>query len=150
MHVVSLALSPRLRWHWVSLWPSRADLRQAVENFGYNLGLRSQRPLLPSHSYVEKIEYWAVVWGSVVMAITGVVLWAHDLVLAWLPKAAIDFATAIHFYEAVLATLSILAWHFYSVIFDPDVYPLDTAWLTGFSIKERKPPNDDKRPPAVE
>jgi hypothetical protein len=37
----------------------------------------------------------------------------------------------VHFYEAILATLSILVWHFYMVIFDPEVYPMDLAWLTG-------------------
>jgi len=37
----------------------------------------------------------------------------------------------------VLATLSILVWHFYFVIFDPEVYPMDTAWLTGFSPRKR-------------
>jgi len=31
----------------------------------------------------------------------------------------------------VLATFSILLWHFYMVIFDPSVYPMDRAWLTG-------------------
>jgi len=36
-----------------------------------------------------------------------------------------------------LATLAILVWHFYSVIFDPDVYPLDTAALRGFSTRPR-------------
>jgi len=49
----------------------------------------------------------------------------------------LDVATSVHFYEAVLATLAILVWHFYSVIFDPDVYPLDTAALTGFSTRPR-------------
>ena len=43
----------------------------------------------------------------------------------------------MHFYEAVLATLAIVVWHFYSVIFDPDVYPLNTASLTGFSTRLR-------------
>ena len=42
-----------------------------------------------------------------------------------------DASTTIHFYEAVLATGSILVWHFYMVIFDPDVYPMERAWLTG-------------------
>jgi hypothetical protein len=42
-----------------------------------------------------------------------------------------DVATVIHFYEAALATLAILVWHFYAVIFDPLVYPMDTGWLTG-------------------
>ena len=31
----------------------------------------------------------------------------------------------------MLATFSILLWHFYLVIFDPLVYPMDTAWLDG-------------------
>jgi hypothetical protein len=48
----------------------------------------------------------------------------------------LDVATSVHFYEALLATLAIVVWHFYTVIFDPDVYPMDTAWLTGVSVKE--------------
>jgi len=29
--------------------------------------------------------------------------------------------------------LAILIWHMYTVIFDPDVYPMDRAWLTGMA-----------------
>jgi hypothetical protein len=42
----------------------------------------------------------------------------------------------VHFYEAILATLAIVIWHFYMVIFDPDVYPMDLAWLTGRTSAE--------------
>jgi hypothetical protein len=42
-----------------------------------------------------------------------------------------DIARTIHFYEAILATLAIVVWHFYFVIFNPDVYPMSLAWLTG-------------------
>ena len=63
-------------------------------------------------------------------------LWANNLVLRFLPKSWLDVATSVHFYEAVLATLAIVVWHFYSVIFDPDVYPLNTAFLTGYSVKQ--------------
>ncbi|MFQ5664310.1 MAG: hypothetical protein ACE5HL_10810, partial [Terriglobia bacterium] len=42
-----------------------------------------------------------------------------------------DAATAIHFYEAILASLAILVWHFYWVIFDPAVYPMDGSWWSG-------------------
>jgi hypothetical protein len=51
--------------------------------------------------------------------------------LRWFPKWVGDVATAIHFYEAILASLAIVVWHFYFVIFDPLVYPMDLAWLTG-------------------
>jgi hypothetical protein len=37
----------------------------------------------------------------------------------------------VTWYEALLATFSILLWHFYMVIFDPLVYPMDLAWLNG-------------------
>jgi hypothetical protein len=79
-----------------------------------------------------------VVWGGAVMILTGGLLWATDFILTWLPKVVLDVATAIHLYEAILATLAVLIWHFYSVIFDPDVYPLDAAVLSGFSTRPRR------------
>ena len=39
-------------------------------------------------------------------------------------------------YEAVLATLAILVWHLYFVIFNPDVYPMNLSWLTGTLSEE--------------
>ena len=49
----------------------------------------------------------------------------------WLPRWVIDVATTIHYYEAILACLAIVIWHFYHVMFDPDVYPLNWAFLDG-------------------
>lgn len=109
--------------------------------FCYNIGLTSTRPALSSHSYIEKAEYWAVVWGTALMAVTGVMLWANNWMLAWLPKVWLDFVVTLHLYEAILATLAIFVWHFYGVIFDPDVYPMDTAWLTGRSARTPTSPN---------
>ena len=137
MHLVSLIVSGRLRRHWQELWPRASDATEALLNFAYNVGLRRSRPRLSDHSYIEKAEYWAVVWGAVVMILTGLMLWANRFTLKWLPKSFLDLATTVHFYEAVLAGLAIVVWHFYSVIFDPDVYPMETAWLTGRSVKRK-------------
>ncbi|HET6936235.1 MAG TPA: cytochrome b/b6 domain-containing protein [Candidatus Angelobacter sp.] len=135
-HILSLLFNKRLRDHWRELFPKAADLRELARNFAYNLGLLRSQPERSSHSYVEKMEYWALVWGSVVMIVTGVLLWGNTLIMRWLPKLVLDIATSIHFYEAVLATLAIVVWHFYFVIFDPDVYPMDSAWLTGKSPRK--------------
>lgn len=137
-HVLSLIRSRRLRGHWLSLWPKLDDVREAFQTFAYNLGLRRIRPPRSDHNYVEKAEYWAVVWGAVLMSITGIMLWAHNWVLAWLPMVFLQLASTVHFYEAVLAALAILVWHLYSVIFDPEVYPMDPAWLTGRSVRRRE------------
>jgi cytochrome b subunit of formate dehydrogenase len=139
MHVISLVANRRLRRHWTELFPKAADAREALANFSYNVGLRSARPTRSAHSYIEKAEYWAVVWGAMVMIATGFMLWGNNLMLALFPKLWLDVATSVHFYEALLATLAIVVWHFYTVIFDPDVYPMDTAWLTGVSVKEPEP-----------
>lgn len=141
-HLISLFVSRKLREHWKEMIPKVRDAREASNNFAYNLGLGDAPPPRSSHSYIEKAEYWAVIWGAVIMTASGVLLWANSLVLRLLPKLWLDVATSIHFYEAVLAALAIVVWHFYSIIFDPDVYPLNTAFLTGYSVKK-----DDSRPP---
>jgi len=117
---------------WVrEMLPKVRDVRDAVHTVGHNLGYRPTLPSYPRFNYAEKVEYWALVWGTVVMVATGVLLWAHNLMLEYLPKWMLDVATAIHYYEAILATLAIVIWHFYAVIFDPDVYPLKWTFLTG-------------------
>ena len=152
IHLASLISSRRLRRHWKELWPRWSDVPQALQGFMFNLGLRRQAPKLPEHNYIQKAEYWAVVWGTIIMTITGVMLWAHNLVLEWLPRVFLDLATAIHLYEAILAGLAILVWHFYSVIFDPEVYPMDMSWLTGSGPIQREsdPPAPPDLPPAKE
>lgn len=131
-HVISLFANRRLREHWKEMFPQARDAREAASNFAYNIGLGSTPPPRSPHSYIEKAEYWALVWGAVVMASTGLLLWADNLALKLFPKIVLDLATSIHFYEAILAACAIVIWHFYSVIFDPEVYPLDTSFLTGY------------------
>jgi hypothetical protein len=43
----------------------------------------------------------------------------------------VDIAIAVHYYEAILASLAILVWHLYFVIFDPEIYPMNWAWYDG-------------------
>ena len=108
-----------------------SDLRDLFAVLRYNLGFGGGKPTFARFGYGEKIEYWAGLWGSAVMSITGIMLWFPVLVTSRAPRWWIDIATTIHFYEAVLATLSIVVWHFYHVIFDPDVYPMNWSWLDG-------------------
>jgi cytochrome b subunit of formate dehydrogenase len=97
----------------------------------YYLGLKREKPKFGRFNYAEKAEYWALVWGTGLMAVTGIMLWAKIAVGNLLARWWIDAATAVHFYEAILATLAILVWHFYQVFFDPDVYPMNSAWKDG-------------------
>jgi cytochrome b subunit of formate dehydrogenase len=75
-------------------------------------------------------------WGTAVMAVTGFLLWFNSWTLRHFPTWIADVATVVHYYEAILASLSILVWHLYMVVFDPDVYPMDRAWITGKTSAE--------------
>jgi formate dehydrogenase gamma subunit len=130
-HLLYLALTKEGR-EWVrDMMPKLKDARDLMQNFGYYLGLRTERPKIARFGYAEKAEYWAVVWGTLIMGVTGLMIWFKLGIFAYLPRWAIDIALAIHFYEAVLATLAIIVWHFYHVIFDPDVYPINWAFYDG-------------------
>jgi cytochrome b subunit of formate dehydrogenase len=131
MHLVHLALVKRDRVILTELLPNWQDAKDIGAMMGHNLGFNVKRPTFGMFGYPEKMEYWAFMWGTIVMAVTGTMLWAKDWSLRHFPIWALDAATAAHWYEAILATLSILVWHWYLVIFDPDVYPMDLAWLTG-------------------
>jgi cytochrome b subunit of formate dehydrogenase len=113
------------------LLPTPKDALDAWGTMLFYLGLRNRKPKFGRFSYAEKAEYWALVWGTALMAITGIMLWAKVSVGNLLARWWVDAATAVHFYEAVLATLAILVWHFYQVFFDPDVYPMNWAWRDG-------------------
>ncbi len=130
-HLFDIALTRDGRKLAHDLFPTLDDVRTAWQNVCYYLGLTSRKPEFARFNYAEKAEYWALVWGVIVMAVTGLMLWAKVLVGNHMPRWWLDVATAIHFYEAVLATLAILVWHFYQVFFDPDVYPMNWAWWDG-------------------
>ncbi len=110
-------------------WLGKTDLAQVVANIRHFLNSNRPKPRMGRFGYPEKVEYWAVVWGTVIMGATGLVIWFKMDVTRFLPRWAVEVATTIHFYEAVLATLAICIWHFYHVIFDPGVYPMNwAAW----------------------
>jgi cytochrome b subunit of formate dehydrogenase len=130
-HLVHLSVSPELRAKLRGLMFSVKDVHDFVKLQSYNLGRTQVRPRFGKFSYIEKAEYWAFMWGMVLMSVTGLLLWFANVSLALMPKWITDVATAIHFYEAILATLAIVVWHFYWVIFDPEVYPMDASWWHG-------------------
>ena len=130
-HVLYLALSKEGRLWVRDMFPQWKDVRDLMGNFAYYLGVRKDKPKVARFGYAEKAEYWAVVWGTLIMGLTGLMIWFKLGVFGFLPRWWLDIALAVHFYEAVLATLAIIVWHFYAVIFDPDVYPLNFALIDG-------------------
>lgn len=114
------------------IWSGR-DFGLVRENLRYLVGRRAGAPRFGRFTYMEKCEYWALMWGVVIMVGTGVPLWFDDFFIeSWgFSLGLLDVLQVVHYYEAWLATLAILVWHVYGVIFSPSVYPMNPAWISG-------------------
>lgn len=138
-HAIYLLFTRRGKIELKAIWFTKDDFIQPFQNIKYHLGLSSEKPKFDRYDYTEKAEYWALVWGTLVMVITGFVLWYPAFFTNFLPPWIVKISEIIHFYEAWLATLAIVVFHLFFVVFHPEQYPMAFTWLTGkMSVSEVK------------
>ena len=117
--------------------PKILDFKMLWQMLRYNIGRSPEKPSLGKFSYIEKLEYWALIWGVIIMSATGIALCYENSLVKYLSHTVLDVVHVIHYYEAWLAMLSILIWHLYTTVFNPDVYPMNLSWLTGKTPKNQ-------------
>lgn len=128
---VWLASTKRGRQNVRELAPGFSDLRDLYQTVLLFLGFSRNRPSFGRYGFAEKFEFWALVWGTVVMTVTGLLLAYVGWTLGHAPKWIMDASELIHKWEAILAVGAIAIWHIYHVVWKPGVYPGNRAWITG-------------------
>ncbi len=126
-HIIEAAYKVFVLRVEMTMLPGLQDVIDALDVVRYDLGLAAERPKLPRYSFEEKMEYWAMMWGTAVMGLTGFLLWNPVVASRILPGQIIPAAKAAHGGEAVLAVLAIIVWHFYNV----HIKTLNTSIFTG-------------------
>ena len=104
------------------------DFLQAIR---FNLGLAGEYPRFGKYGYKEKFQYWGATIGIFLISLTGIVLWAENVSMRFLPKFMLDLTLIIHGYQGLLIFVILLFWHLYIVHLHPSVFPMNRAWLTG-------------------
>ena len=99
----------------ISMIPWINDLQHVIHDVQYYLGFKKHKAYYGRYSYAEKMEYLALIWGTIVMGLTGFMMWNPISTLRILPGEAVPAAKAAHGGEAVLAVLAIIIWHMYGV-----------------------------------
>jgi len=136
-HLYYILFVPRGKQLVRDFLPRKQDLIDFKDSMLYLIGKTEVKPRLGRFSYIEKMEYWAVVWGTVIMGATGFILWFENTFLKIVGTEGMEISTAIHYYEAILASLAILVWHFYFIFVNPDVAPMNKAWSKGYLTREQ-------------
>ncbi len=127
-----------LRVPW-SMMPVIEDAKHLIHDISYYLGIRNEQAYYGRYNYAEKMEYLAVVWGTIIMGITGFMMWNPIVTAQNLPGQIIPAAKAAHSAEAILAVLSVLLWHFYHVHLRHFNKSMFTGKLTHEEMKEEHP-----------
>lgn len=113
-HIVSVGYKIVVLRVRLSMFPALQDLRDLIHSIRFNLGRARERPRFGRYSFEHKMEYWAVVWGTLIMIVSGFMLWNPIATTRFLPGEFIPAAKAAHGAEALLAVLAIVTWHVYN------------------------------------
>ncbi len=151
-HILYSILTKRGRHNFREMLPKMKDVWDAFQLFGHNTGitrflnkhglfgkffkanpdwLLDGPPRYGRYNFIEKFEYWALGWGSLVMIASGFFMWQVEISLRFFPLWFHDIFIIVHGYEAILAFLSVIVWHMYNVHLNPEVFPMSKVWLNG-------------------
>src|SRR5215212_331835 len=114
-HILVFGYMAYVRRTRLSMLPSLQDIKDGWQALMYNLGFAKTFPQMGRYTFEEKMEYWAFVWGAMVMGATGFMMWNPISTVKFLPGEVIPAAKAAHGGEALLAVLAIIIWHMYGV-----------------------------------
>jgi cytochrome b subunit of formate dehydrogenase len=116
---------------------TKDDLRNAVHNIRYYLGMEIYPAKGGRYSYTQKFEYWGILTGALLMIATGAVLWKPMFITRFMTGQIIPAAKVLHSNEALVVFLIIAGWHIYNAIFSPEVFPLNGSIFTGHISRDR-------------
>ena len=137
LHVGALLLGVVHGTTPVSMAPHRKDVTDALTTLRYYAGIGNTQARFDRFDYKQKFEYWGMILGSLVVAITGLILLYPIEITQWLPGALVPIAVVAHSNEGLLAFLTIITWHVFNACLTPEVFPVDTTIFTGRISEER-------------
>lgn len=114
-HILVFGYLSYVRRTRLTMLPTLQDMKDAWQALMYNIGRAKSPPQMGRYTFEEKMEYWAFVWGAIIMGATGFMMWNPLTTIRFLPGEAIPAAKAAHGGEALLAVLAIIIWHMYGV-----------------------------------
>ncbi len=137
-----------------SMLPNAQDGFNAWKTLKYNLGWEKERPQQGFYTFEEKMEYWALIWGTLVMVMSGFFLWNPITAARYFPGQWIPAAKAAHGGEAMLAVLAIIVWHMYHVFIRTFNKSMYTGYMSHEEMKHEHPlalyePPPPKVDPAI-
>jgi formate dehydrogenase subunit gamma len=136
-HVMAITLLALMRRVGLTMVPTRQDFLDAIQQIRWYLGLAREPAKFDRYDYRQKFEYWGMLIGSLVMVVTGLILYFPLPFTHLFPGELIPVARVAHSNEGLMAFLVVITWHIYNAHLSPDVFPFDPTIFTGRISEER-------------
>jgi formate dehydrogenase subunit gamma len=137
VHFANASLTMLSKKIGFTMVPDRKDFEDAILQLKFYLGLSERQPKYDRYDYKQKFEYWGLVFGNVIMVVTGLVLFFPVQFAAIIPGQIIPAAKVAHSNEGLMAFFVITIWHIFNAHLNPDVFPMDMSMFTGKVSRER-------------
>jgi formate dehydrogenase subunit gamma len=121
----------------MSMVPTRRDFEDAILQLRYYLGMTQHHPHYDRYDYKQKFEYWGLIFGNIIMVVTGFILYFPVTAARIIPGQIIPAAKVAHSNEGLMAFFVITIWHIFNAHLNPDVFPFDATIFTGKISRER-------------
>jgi cytochrome b subunit of formate dehydrogenase len=107
------------------------DLQDLIGMFSWFFG-RGPKPQFDRYTYWEKFDYISLAVGTVIIGVTGFMMWFPLKTTEYVPGIFLNIAFVIHSNEALLAMGVIFIFvHFFSAHLRPESFPIDKVIFTG-------------------
>jgi cytochrome b subunit of formate dehydrogenase len=113
------------------MFPKPKDLRDIIGQAKYVFFLSPRKPNYGRFSWKEKLEYIGLIWGTILLGVTGILLWGESLSSHVIPGWVLNIAYIAHTYESILAVAHIVLVHIPGAIGRPGVSPFSSMILDG-------------------
>jgi len=97
------------------LLPTWQDVRDAGHMIQYLLFLRNDKPKFGRYNFEQKVTYWFIFFGILIMGLSGFIIWFPIWFTKFLPGGVVPAAKLAHSTEAVVTAIFVVVWHVYHV-----------------------------------
>lgn len=113
-----------------TMLPRLKDVQDCVGMWRWFM-VGGKKPRFDRWTYWEKFDYVAEVGGSLIIGVSGLVLWFPEFFSSFLPGWMFNVAMIVHGYEAMLAIGFIFTIHFFNAHLRLEKFPVDDVMFSG-------------------
>lgn len=131
--IIYLMAKRRLPGDLLPIWQ---DVLDAGHMLRYLLFLRSDKPKFGRYNFEQKVTYWFIFFGLLIMGASGFIIWFPIFFTNFLPGGVVPAAKLAHSTEAVVAAIFVIVWHVYHVHVERTNLSMFTGRLSEDEMRE--------------